>query len=193
MVKLDRIYTGGGDSGDTSLTNGDRVKKNHLRVEAYGGVSELNAYLGVLLADAFVLSENDNQDQLLHAQLRKIQNQLFDIGSDLSRPGFENNGNRIDPVYVKLIEAWIDLWREDLSELSNFILPGGNQAGAGFHFACTICRRVERHVVALSIEEAVNPQVLIYLNRLSDLLFVMARLVNDAKYEILWDPGNSGI
>lgn len=184
MVYLSRIYTRTGDSGETSLGDGRRVPKDHPRVTAYGEIDELNAVLGLLQANASEQSEAD--------LIRKIQNDLFDVGADLCCPLSEQDRGRlrIQPQQVSWLEAQIDRLNARLQPLTSFVIPGGKIAAAWCHLARTVCRRAERTVVSLSRQEPINPQVLVYLNRLSDLLFVLARIYNDdGRGDILWQPG----
>lgn len=187
MVYLNRIYTRTGDEGQTSLGNGDRVFKTSLRIQAYGGVDELNSLLGVVRMHA--------EQPTLRDRLGIIQNDLFDVGADLCVPPAASDdpgsgGLRIVPGQVTRLEGWIDEATLQLQPLTSFILPGGTSAAAYLHLARAVCRRVEIGVLALSESEAVNPQVLIYLNRLSDVLFVWARLANDSgRGDVLWVPG----
>jgi cob(I)alamin adenosyltransferase len=188
MVYLSRIYTKTGDKGETALGDGQRVPKNHPRVAAYGSVDELNAVLGLLLA---------NHPQPVEADLvRSIQNDLFDVGADLCLPqtAGEAPGQhlRVQPQQAERLERAIDRLNASLPPLTSFILPGGRTAAAWCHLARTVCRRAERDVVTLAQTEAINPQVVIYLNRLSDLLFVLARVYNqDGREDILWVPGKT--
>ena len=167
-----KIYTKRGDSGDTSLFGGRRVSKDDLRIEAYGTVDELNAFLGAVASQC--------QDATLQQALQRVQGQLFGVGADLATPLDARTSyiSRIDAGPSQQLEKEIDAWEQQLPPLTHFILPGGSAAGAALHIARTICRRAERRVVALARTEAVNEQVLIYLNRLSDWLFVLARTVN---------------
>lgn len=186
MVYLNRIYTRSGDAGETSLGDGTRVPKTHPRIAAYGTVDELNAALGMALtADGF----SDGQQ----GRLQQVQNDLFDVGADLCVPqseGAAGGGLRVKPAQIERLETWIDEDTARLQPLTSFILPGGSPASAALHFARTVCRRSEIAVEHLAAEEAVNPQVRIYLNRLSDLLFVMARRSNDdGRGDVLWVPG----
>jgi cob(I)alamin adenosyltransferase len=186
MVYLSRIYTKTGDAGQTSLGDGTRVEKHHPRVCAYGEVDELNAVLGLLL------TTNPPEADLL----RGIQNDLFDVGADLCvpEPDGEPTGTRlrITPEQSTRLEQAIDRLNANLSPLKSFILPGGTVAAAWCHLARTICRRAEREVTALAQGEKVNPQVVVYLNRLSDLLFVLARAYNNnGAGDVLWQPGKS--
>jgi cob(I)alamin adenosyltransferase len=186
MVTLSRIYTKTGDQGETSLGDRSRVAKDHPRVAAYGSVDELNATLGLLLALAADLPERD--------LLRTIQNDLFDVGADLCVPQAADEPAgahlRVKPEQSTRLEQAIDRLNEPLGTLQSFILPGGRPAAAWAHLARTVCRRAERDVITLSRQEPINPQVVIYLNRLSDLLFVLARVYNNqGKDDVLWKPG----
>ncbi|HMC65915.1 MAG TPA: cob(I)yrinic acid a,c-diamide adenosyltransferase [Gemmataceae bacterium] len=188
MVYLSRIYTKSGDAGETSLGDGTRVPKDHLRVGAYGEVDELNAVLGLLLA-----SHPETPDGDL---LRDIQHDLFDVGADLCRPQSEDEkiGERlrVRPEQAQRLEASIDRLNAGLAPLNSFVLPGGRPAAAWCHLARTVCRRAERAVISLARSEPVNPQVVVYLNRLSDLLFVLARYYNDeGREDVLWQPGKN--
>jgi cob(I)alamin adenosyltransferase len=184
MVKLTRIYTRGGDAGETSLGDGARVRKDSLRVEAYGTVDETNAVIGLARLHA-----SGAADEILD----RIQNDLFDLGADLCRPedGRKGAGGlRITAAQVERLEAEIDGLNADLAPLESFILPGGSAAGAWLHLARTVSRRAERLAVALAAQESVNTEAVKYLNRLSDLLFVMARHCNDkGATDVLWSPG----
>jgi cob(I)alamin adenosyltransferase len=191
MVYLSRIYTKTGDQGETALGNGVRVLKDHPRVAAYGCVDELNAVMGLLRTAVDALAK-----PALAELLRQVQNDLFDVGADLCRPAEpgEPPGKhlRVSPNQVLRLEHSIDVANADLKPLTSFVLPGGQPAAAWCHLARTICRRAERDVVTLMNVEAINPQVLIYLNRLSDWLFVMARLCNDkGQDDVLWVPGQT--
>jgi cob(I)alamin adenosyltransferase len=188
MVYLSRIYTKTGDRGDTSLGDGSRVPKNHPRVAAYGSIDELNAVLGLLLAAAPQAAEAD--------LLRSIQNDLFDVGADLCRPhaADEVPGQRlrIRPEQAERIERAIDRLNAGLAPLRSFVLPGGRPAAAWCHLARTVCRRAEREVVTLAQAETMNAQIIVYLNRLSDLLFVLARVYNNnGQDDVLWVPGKT--
>ena len=188
MVTLSRIYTKTGDRGDTGLGDGSRVKKDHIRVAAYGEVDELNSVLGLMLASVADFPEA--------ALVGSIQNDLFDVGADLCVPQPPNEPpgamNRVTDGQVMRLEKEIDRLNEKLQPLHSFILPGGTPVSAWLHLARTVCRRAERSVVTLMGQEPVNPQAIVYLNRLSDLLFVMARAANDGgNSEVLWVPGKS--
>lgn len=184
MVRLTRIYTRGGDAGETSLGDGARVPKDSLRVEAYGTVDEANAVIG--LARLHVKGADDDI-------LGRVQNDLFDLGADLCRPEGGRKGDgalRISAGQVERLEAEIDRLNDDLAPLESFILPGGSPAAAHLHLARTVSRRAERLTVALAADESVNREAIRYLNRLSDLLFVMARHCNDkGRRDVLWTPG----
>ncbi len=187
MVYLNRIYTKSGDQGETSLGDGQRVRKDHPRVVAYGDVDELNASIGVALT----------VDGVPEADLlRGIQNDLFDLGGDLCFPVGANEeagkNLRITAGQVEKLEKAIDRLNEHLEPLRSFVLSGGTPAAAALHLARTVCRRAERSVVTLVSSEPINQQVLTYLNRLSDLLFVLARIANNhGKTDVLWEPGKN--
>jgi cob(I)alamin adenosyltransferase len=186
MVNLTKIYTRGGDKGETSLGSGARVKKHDLRVAAYGTSDEANAVLG--LARLHTEGEVD-------AMLARIQNDLFDLGADLCTPedGHKSEGAlRIVPEQVDRLEREIDAMNENLAPLTSFILPGGTPAGAHLHLARTVVRRAERIMTELSVVETVNPDAIKYMNRLSDHLFQLARHVNDGgNLDVLWVPGSN--
>jgi cob(I)alamin adenosyltransferase len=184
-VRLTRIYTGGGDRGETSLGDGSRVSKLDCRIGAFGTVDELNAAIGVALA-------GDLPGDLASV-LGRVQNELFDLGADLSVPYGVGEGRlRITDERIAGLERDCDRFNADLPELKSFVLPGGTEAAARLHVARTVCRRAEREALATSREVEINPLVLVYLNRLSDLLFILARAANAAagRDEPLWRPGN---
>jgi len=196
MVKLDRITTGTGDRGTTSLADGSRVAKNSPRVCAYGTVDELNSLLGVVLLEEMPVE--------IAEELRRIQNDLFDLGADLaSPPGAEHEAAlpRIDAHQVERLEGAIGGATDRLEPAESFILPGGSRAAAFLHLARTVARRTEREVLFLAEDAArnprqpssrLNPLCLTYLNRLSDLFFVFARLCNDGgRQDVLWQPGRN--
>ena len=184
MVRLTRIYTKGGDKGETSLGDGSRVAKESLRVAAFGTVDEANAAIG--LARLHTVGEEDEM-------LARIQNDLFDLGADLCTPeeGRRAAGAlRIIAAQVVRLEAEIDRMNAALQPLDSFILPGGTPAAAYLHLARTVTRRAERLVCSLAAAEKVNPEAVKYLNRLSDHLFVLGRRVNDnGAKDVLWQPG----
>jgi cob(I)alamin adenosyltransferase len=188
MVYLSRIYTKSGDQGDTGLGDGSRVAKDHPRVAAYGSIDELNAVLGLLVSHYPQATEAD--------LIRGIQNDLFDVGADLCLPQLadEKSGAhlRVRAEQSERLEQAIDRLNAGLTPLTSFILPGGAEAAAWCHLARTVCRRAERAVVTLARAETINPQVIIYLNRLSDLLFVLARVYNNnGRDDVLWRPGQT--
>lgn len=165
-----KIYTKTGDKGSTGLWGGQRVSKNSLRVEAYGSVDELNAVIGLARAHGLPA----DLDELLSC----VQSELFVLGSDLASPGESERIPRINNDQVMRLEHEIDQFENELPQMRNFILPGGTLAAAHLHHARTVCRRAERHIVTLTQTEAINPQIPPYVNRLSDWLFVLARLAN---------------
>ncbi|MES2471684.1 MAG: cob(I)yrinic acid a,c-diamide adenosyltransferase [Pseudomonadota bacterium] len=184
MVKLDKIYTKGGDSGQTGLSDGSRVSKASTRITAIGAVDEANSAIGVARLQA-----GGNFD----AMLTRIQNDLFDLGADLSAPedGRKSEARlRIAPAQVERLEREIDAMNESLSPLTSFVLPGGTALAAHLHLARAIARRAEAAIVELASQEQINPAAQHYANRLSDHLFVMARAANDGgKGDVLWVPG----
>ncbi|MEC7536880.1 MAG: cob(I)yrinic acid a,c-diamide adenosyltransferase [Pseudomonadota bacterium] len=190
MVQLTKIYTRGGDQGETSLGDGSRVAKHDARVEAYGTVDEANAVIGLVRVE-IARAGADEKD--LDATLSRIQNDLFDLGADLCTPedGRRAEGAlRIAASQVEWLETEIDKINERLAPLSSFILPGGSAVAAQLHLARTVARRAERCVTELARSETVNTEAVKYLNRLSDLLFVMSRAANnDGAGDVLWVPG----
>ena len=174
--RLSKIYTRTGDQGDTGLGDGTRVRKDHARVEAYGTVDELNSVIGLLLTHALPDPVRDC--------LVEIQHRLFDLGGELSIPGHL----MLEASAVSMLEQTLDGLNADLAPLKEFILPGGTAAAAACHLARAVCRRAERRVVSLAQDEAINPVAVRYLNRLSDLLFVMARHLNRTAGvpDVLW-------
>jgi len=184
-VRLTRIYTRGGDAGETSLGNGSRVSKLDSRITAYGTTDELNSLVGVVLT-------GDCPSELAEP-LRRIQNEIFDVGADLSVPFAVEGRLRVDQVMVDELEALCDRFNEALPDLTSFVLPGGTATAAGLHVARTVCRRAEREVLLAAGEHDVNPLAAVYLNRLSDLLFILARAANAlaGADEPLWKPGAS--
>ncbi len=194
MVRLTKIYTRGGDKGETSLGDGSRIAKHDTRVAAYGTVDEANAVIG--LARLHTSGEADEA-------LARIQNDLFDLGADLCRPGGDEKGQgasdaaknakgplRIIQAQIDRLEAEIDGMNAELAPLESFVLPGGTEASATLHLARTVVRRAERLITELARTEAVNPSAIAYINRLSDHLFVLARVLNDkGGRDVLWRPG----
>jgi cob(I)alamin adenosyltransferase len=182
MVRLDVITTRGGDGGETSLGDNARVRKDAPRIEAIGAVDEANAALGLLR-----LHTEGEEDALL----ARVQNGLFDLGADLCVPGQGGDRLRIGAAHVAALDAATAALNEGLPPLSSFVLPGGTPGAAAAHLARTVARRAERAVVRLSAEEAVNPEALRYLNRLSDLFFVLSRRLNgNGERDVLWQPGS---
>jgi cob(I)alamin adenosyltransferase len=182
-VRLTRIYTRGGDRGETSLGDGSRVSKLDPRIRAYGVVDELNAQLGVAIAGELPRELRD--------LLERVQNELFDLGADLSVP-YEATGRlRVEQRQIDDLERACDEWNASLAPLKSFVLPGGSEAAARLHVARTVCRRAELTALTTASEVPVNPLALVYLNRLSDLLFILARAANAGRDEPLWKPGNS--
>ena len=184
MVKLNKIYTRTGDDGQTVLVNGQRVAKHAKRPMAFGEVDELNSVIGI----ARNFADNSDIDDML----ARIQNDLFDLGADLATPEMDDNIPclRITEKQVERIEHEIDVLNKDLSDLSSFILPGGSSLSSWLHFARTVARRAEREIAALSAEEPINKFAMHFINRLSDHLFVLARVANqNGKNDVLWVPG----
>jgi cob(I)alamin adenosyltransferase len=185
MPRLTRIYTKTGDTGSTGLGGGQRVPKDSKRVETYGTVDELNSQIGVALATGLCAR--------LAAELPQIQNELFDLGSDLATPAESQARHPVPTVearHIQKLEHLIDELNEVVGPLANFLLPGGSPGAAQLHVARTICRRAERSATSLARDEAIGPTVIPYLNRLSDALFVMARFENRERgvNEPLWKP-----
>ena len=193
MVKLNKIYTRTGDDGSTGLTDGSRVPKHSSRPQAYGSVDELNSSLGLVY---FCLNK-DNSNPLsveIKDLIKEIQNDLFDLGADLSTPKLKVKQKypplRIKKSQIDKLEKRIDHYNADLTALNSFILPGGSEASSLLHVSRTIARRAERDTSLLSSEEEINMKSLTYLNRLSDLLFVLCRVLNEnGLRDILWIPG----
>jgi|TARA_R100001244_G_scaffold86820_4_gene66388 cob(I)alamin adenosyltransferase len=191
MVKLNKIYTRTGDDGTTGLVDGSRIAKSDSRMAAIGDVDELNSVLGVAICEI--------ADDALVQDLRIVQNDLFDLGADLATPAKASDDFapsemvlRIVPSQVERLEALIDAATAALDPLASFILPGGTKAAAAIHLVRAVARRAERTCVAAATEMALNPQALAYVNRLSDYLFVLGRLLNNGgKDDILWVPGGS--
>jgi cob(I)alamin adenosyltransferase len=189
MVRLTRIYTRGGDHGETSLADGARVKKYALRVEVMGAIDESNAAIGI----ARLHTSGRHAFAGIDNMLARVQNDLFDLGADIATPEAEEPGKRalrITSQQVERLEHEIDALNAELEPLDSFVLPGGTDVGAMLHLARTIVRRAERLTVALADEEQTNPEAIKYLNRLSDHLFVLARTSNDkGRSDVLWHPG----
>jgi len=177
-----KLYTKQGDDGSTGLIGGTRVPKNDPRVAAYGDVDETNAAIGVVIAGC-------NDDETV-AALRRIQGELFVLGAELATPAGEQPQFRVGESHVKQLEHWIDAATAEVTPLRNFVLPGGTATAAGLHMARTVCRRAERAVVALAQMQSVGQSAIVYLNRLSDLLFALARQANkrSSVEDIPWHP-----
>jgi len=195
-IRIDRVYTRGGDGGETSLVGGQRVAKDSVRIESYGTVDELNAILGLArVANRDAPGASDADRLLLDGILGRLQGELFNLGSDLATlPGDRHPRQPVvEERHVKRLEAEIDELNAGLPPLASFVLPGGGAVGAFLHQARTVCRRAERVVTALSRKESVGDHVLAYLNRLSDLLFVLSRWAARIRREpeTLWDPARS--
>jgi cob(I)alamin adenosyltransferase len=188
MVKLNKIYTKTGDDGTTGLVRGPRRSKADLRVDCFGTVDEANSFIGMARLHTTAMPKLDRV-------LAHIQNDLFDLGSDLATPGADPAGSspslRITPAQADWIEQQIDYYNEPLKPLTSFVLPGGTPLAVALHLARTVTRRAERLVVELiAAEPDVNNAILVYLNRLSDLMFVMARVANaNGENDVLWSPG----
>ena len=182
-VRLTSIYTRGGDAGETSLGDGSRVSKLDARIGAYGATDELNSLLGVVLAG--------DCPAAIREALVRIQNELFDVGADLCVPFSVQGRLRVTQEMIDRLEGLCDSFNESLPELKSFVLPGGTAAAAALHVARTSCRRAERESLAAGLEHDLNPLVAVYLNRLSDLLFILARAANAlaGADEPLWKPG----
>jgi cob(I)alamin adenosyltransferase len=184
-VRLTRIYTRGGDAGETSLGDGSRVSKLDPRIKAFGAVDEVNSLIGLVLAGDLPGS--------FRPWLERVQNDLFDVGADLSVPTEVEGRLRVEQARVDELERLCDELNADLPELRSFVLPGGTETAARLHVARATCRRAERAALVADREVGVNPLALVYLNRLSDLLFIAARAANAAagRDEPLWRPGGS--
>ena len=191
MVRLNKIYTKTGDDGTTGLVRGPRRLKYDLRINSFGTVDEANAAIGVARLSTTSMPKIDSV-------LGRIQNDLFDLGSDLATPGTDPAGTtpslRVTPAQCAWLEQMIDTYNEGLAPLDSFVLPGGSALAAALHVARTIVRRAERLVVELVLNEpGSNSQTIVYLNRLSDLLFVLARVANNqGRSDVLWTPGRFG-
>lgn len=185
-----KIYTKTGDEGKTALYGGQRVDKDHLRIATFGNVDELNAELGVARAE---LVRSDERYLEIDQLLGRVQNQLFDLGAELATPEPAAHGTQLlgNPAIAALEQA-IDRWEDELPPLKQFILPGGTPAAAQLHVARCVCRRSERSLVSLMREATIRPEVMVYLNRLGDLLFVLARAANHlaAQPDVPWTKGN---
>jgi cob(I)alamin adenosyltransferase len=182
LVKLDKIYTRGGDSGLTSLGDGKRVEKHSLRIRAYGEVDEVNSILGIVVCYC---------NEFLKKIILKIQNDLFDIGADLCIPSLKEKKIALNEKNILFLEKELDEINDKLKKLDSFILPGGTKASSFLHYARTVTRRCERTIVELSSKEKINQNIIKYINRLSDFLFVAARIENIKDGDILWIPNKT--
>jgi cob(I)alamin adenosyltransferase len=181
-VRLTRIYTRGGDAGETSLGDGSRVSKLDARIAAFGVVDELNSLIGVVLGR--------DVPESFRPWLEQVQNDLFDVGADLCTPvGSGDERLRVTEAQVSELEELCDRFNEGLSDLKSFVLPGGSEASARLHVARTVCRRAELAAIQTAASIPIDPLVPVYLNRLSDLLFILARAANAGRDEPLWKPG----
>jgi cob(I)alamin adenosyltransferase len=195
-IRINRVYTRGGDKGETSLVGGRRVPKESRRIESYGTVDELNAVLGVVRVANLRSGAPSDSRERLDSTLLKLQNDLFTLGSDLATRLDDRHPQQpvVEPRHVEALEKLIDELNAGLPELTSFVLPGGGEVGALLHQARTVCRRAERLVAALAREEPIGEGCLPYLNRLSDLLFVLSRWAAKAagEPETLWKPERGG-
>ena len=183
MVKIDKVYTRGGDKGKTSLADGSRVSKTDKIIIALANIEELNANLGYVISKLPIKYKNI---------FSKIQNDLFDLGADIITPKTKKNSLRININYITNLEREIDIILNSLPSLKSFILPGGTEISSRIHVARTVCRRCEIAILELHRKKAVNSEILKYINRLSDFLFVVARKINlKENKEVLWNPGNN--
>jgi cob(I)alamin adenosyltransferase len=192
-VRITRVYTRTGDRGETALVGGRRVPKDSPRIEAYGTVDELNAVIGLARVFNAERKKSGRRHRWLDEVLRRLQNELFDLGSELATPddaAYEGM-HRVGEAEVKALEALMDQCQKDLAPLKSFVLPGGGRVGGFLHQARTVCRRAERRILALSRVESLSPWPLTYVNRLSDLLFVLSRWVGKkgGETEYLWERG----
>jgi cob(I)alamin adenosyltransferase len=194
-LALNRIYTKRGDTGETSLAGGQRVQKDSARIEAYGTVDELNAFVGLAVVSCEEMITRDPRIGLLLVIVRRVQHELFNLGSILATlpEDVHPKQARITPAEIAQLEREIDGMNESLPSLRSFVLPGGTRVNAELHVTRTVCRRAERLLIALSRVEPVPPETIQYLNRLSDAMFVWSRWVNHSigKPEILWEPNQA--
>ncbi len=195
-VSLTRIYTRGGDAGETSLGRGERVAKHDIRVEAYGTTDEANSVIGLVRNAIARTPSTDPRLAEADAMLGRIQNDLFDLGADLCTPEGKTKRDeqalRIVPSQVERLEREIDAMNAEHQPLKSFILPGGSEAASWLHLARTVARRAERCMTRLAAEQPINPEAIKYVNRLSDHLFVLARRLNDnGATDVLWVPGGA--
>jgi cob(I)alamin adenosyltransferase len=192
-IRLTRIYTRTGDKGDTALVGGGRVPKDSPRIEAYGTIDELNSIIGLARVFNAERLGRGKAPRWLDGVLRQLQNELFDLGAELATPddAVYEGMHRVSETEVKALEALMDRCQKDLPPLKSFVLPGGGRVGGFLHQARTVCRRAERRILALSRVETLSPWPLTYVNRLSDLLFVLSRWVGKkgGETEYLWERG----
>jgi cob(I)alamin adenosyltransferase len=190
-MRIDKVYTKGGDKGQTSLIGGERVSKSAPRIEAYGTVDEINATLGMVRTALEASAAGEHLIPIIH----RVQNELFNLGAELATPDVERRAKlpRVEQRHVDQLERDIDALNDDLPALTSFVLPGGGAASAAFHLARTVCRRGERLIVALAADEDVGDLAVTYLNRLSDALFVFGRwaAMKDGRPEPLWQPSTT--
>lgn len=190
-MRIDKVYTKGGDRGQTSLIGGERVSNAAPRIEAYGTVDELNATLGLVRTALEASAAGDHLLPIIH----RVQNELFNLGAELATPDAERRARlpRVEARHVEQLEHDIDALNDALPPLTSFVLPGGGAASAAFHLARTVCRRGERLIVALAADEDVGELPVTYLNRLSDALFVFGRwaAMKDGRAEPLWQPATT--
>jgi len=193
MVYISKVYTRSGDDGGTMLATGDRIAKDHARIRSYGDLDELNSTIGFLRAEIGRVQAGFAALNFLgdvDVELRRIQQELFNVGAELATPGIELTAHAIAQRHVDALEQAMDRYNEALEPLKSFVLPGGGPVGAACHLARTVCRRAERELVGLSHTDAVRPELLMYVNRLSDYFFVLARATAKrlGVAETLWDP-----
>jgi cob(I)alamin adenosyltransferase len=195
-IRITRVYTRAGDGGETALVGGRRVAKDAPRIEAYGTIDELNAVIGLARVFNAEQLKKGKDYRWLDEVLRRLQNELFDLGSELATPedAVYEGMHRVGETEVKALEQLMDRCQKDLKPLKSFVLPGGGRVGGFLHQARTVCRRAERRVLALARVESVSPLPLKYVNRLSDLLFVLSRWVGQrlGETEYLWERGLAG-
>lgn len=176
---MTRIYTRSGDAGESGLANGKRINKTDLLFEAMGDLDELNAQIGLIRA----LTEAQTNNPIIDSQLSKVQHKLFDVGAQVA----QYKDNNIKSADIESLEQWIDAWQDQLEPLKQFILPAGSQAGSAAHLARSICRRAERKTWQAAAQHSIEPEVMMFINRLSDYLFVLARVLNGGD-EVFWQP-----
>lgn len=193
MVRITKVYTRTGDKGDTALVGGKRVPKESLRIEAYGTIDELNSVVGLARVFNEEKLANGKAHRFLDDVLRQVQDELFDLGSELATPPefFRDGMYRVSSKEISRLEKWMDQCQKDLEPLKSFILPGGGRIGAYLHQCRTVCRRAERELLRLAKEEEINTDVIKYVNRLSDLFFVLSRWIakQTGESEYLWQRG----